>query len=81
MSSMRVCTREFRESAVGLVLSQGLLIRVAAEDLGVPYYTLHNWVRDQRRARRKTVVKASPNLRRWSTHRRACANSRRRCAN
>ena len=24
MSTMRVCTREFRESALGLVLSQGL---------------------------------------------------------
>ena len=58
MSTMRVYTREFRESAVGLVLSQGLSIRVAAEDLGMPYHTLHSWVRDQRRARRKTVVKA-----------------------
>ena len=35
MSTMRVYTREFRESAVGLVLSQGLSIRVAAEDLGM----------------------------------------------
>ena len=60
MSTMRVYTREFRESAVGLVLSQGLSIRVAAEDLGMPYHTLHSWVRDQRRARRKTVVKATP---------------------
>ena len=60
MSTMRVYTREFRESAVGLVLSQGLSIRVAAEDLGMPYHTLHRWVRDQRRARRKTVVKATP---------------------
>ena len=60
MSTMRVYTREFRESAVGLVLSQGLSIRVAAEDLGMPYHTLHSWVRDQRRARRKTVVKAPP---------------------
>ena len=60
MSTMRVYTREFRESAVGLVLSQGLSIRVAAEDLGMPYHTLHSWVRDQRRARRKTVFKATP---------------------
>ena len=71
MSTMRVYTREFRESAVGLVLSpccpravsvlpHGLSIRVAAEDLGMPYHTLHSWVRDQRRARRKTVVKAAP---------------------
>ena len=34
--------------------------KVAAEDLGMPYHTLHSWVRDQRRARRKTVVKATP---------------------
>ena len=60
MSTMRVYTREFRESAVGLVLSQGLSIRVAAEDLGMPYHKLLSWVRDQRRARRKTVVKATP---------------------
>ena len=58
MSTMRVYTREFRESAVCLVLSQGLSIRVAAEDLGMPYHTLHSWVRDRRRAGRKTVVEA-----------------------
>ena len=58
MSTMRVYTREFRESAVGLVLSQGLSIRVAAEDLGMPYHTLHSWVRDKRRTRRKTIVNA-----------------------
>ena len=34
MSTMQVYTHEFRESAVGLVLSLGLSIRVAAEDLG-----------------------------------------------
>ena len=60
MSTMRVYTREFRESVVGLVLSQGLSIRVAAEDLGMPYHTLHSWVRDKRRALRKTIVKAPP---------------------
>jgi hypothetical protein len=27
----------------------------------VPYHTLHCWVRDQRRAQRKTVIKAPPN--------------------
>ena len=47
-----------RESAVGLVLSQGLSIRLAAEDLGMPYHAPHSWVRDQRRARRKTTIKA-----------------------
>ena len=34
MSTMQVYTHEFRESAVGPVLSLGLSIRVAAEDLG-----------------------------------------------
>ena len=42
------------------MLSEGLSIRGAAEDLGMPYHTLHSWVRDQRRARRKTIVKAPP---------------------
>ena len=32
MSTMRAYTREFRESAVGLVLSEGLSIRKAADD-------------------------------------------------
>ena len=58
MTTMRVCSREFRESAVGLVLPRGMSIRVAAEDVGMPYHTLHGWVRHQRCARRKTVVKA-----------------------
>jgi transposase-like protein len=37
MSTMRAYTREFRESAVGLVLSEGLSICKAADDLGMPY--------------------------------------------
>jgi hypothetical protein len=41
MSTLRAYTREFRESAVGLVLSQGLSIRLATEDLGMPCHTLH----------------------------------------
>ena len=49
MSTMRVYTHEFRESAVGLVLSQGLSIRVAAEDLGIPVHTIHSWVASARR--------------------------------
>jgi transposase-like protein len=51
MSTMRAYTREFRESAVGLVLSEGLSIRKAADDLGMPYHTLHGWVRAARRSR------------------------------
>ncbi|GDY06051.1 hypothetical protein LBMAG51_08380 [Phycisphaerae bacterium] len=49
MSTMRVYTREFRESAVGLVLSQGLSIRVAAENLGIPIHTIYSWVASARR--------------------------------
>jgi transposase-like protein len=55
MSTMRVNTREFRESAVGLVLSEGLSIRKAANDLGMPYPTLHGWVCAARRSRRKPM--------------------------
>jgi hypothetical protein len=40
--------------------SRGLSIRVTAEDLGMPYHTLHSWFRDKRRALRKTIVKAPP---------------------
>jgi len=36
MSTIRAYTREFRESAVDLVLSEGLSIRKAADDLGMP---------------------------------------------
>jgi hypothetical protein len=41
MSTVRACTRDFRESAVGPVLSEGLSIRKAADDLGMPYHPLH----------------------------------------
>ena len=60
MSTMRAYTREFRESAVGLVLSEGLSIRKAADDLGMPYHTLHGWVRAARRSRREPVQKVQP---------------------
>jgi transposase-like protein len=36
MFTMRALTRELRESAVGLVLSKGLSICKAADDLGMP---------------------------------------------
>jgi hypothetical protein len=38
MSTTRTCTREFRECAVGLLLSEGLSIRKAADGLGMPYW-------------------------------------------
>jgi len=60
MSKMQAYTREFRESAVGLVMSEGLSIHKAADDLGMPYHTLHGWVRAARRSRRKPVQKVQP---------------------
>ncbi len=60
MSTMRACTRELRESAVGLVLSEGLSIRKAADDLGMPNLTLHGWVRAAQRSRRKLMQKVQP---------------------
>jgi transposase len=60
MSTMRSYTREFRESVVSVVLSEGLSIRKAADDMGMPYHTLHGWVRAARRSRRKSVRKVQP---------------------
>ena len=60
MSAMRAYKRQFRESAVGVVLTEGLSIRKAADDLGMPHHTLHGWVRAARRSRRKPVQKAQP---------------------
>jgi transposase-like protein len=60
MSTMRACARGSRESAVGLLLSEGLSIRKAADDLGMPYHTLHVWVRAARRSRRKPLQKVQP---------------------
>jgi putative transposase len=37
MSTMRAYSRDFRESAVGLVLTEGIPIREAADDLGIQY--------------------------------------------
>jgi transposase-like protein len=51
MSTMRSYTREFRESVVSVVLSEGLSIRKAADDMGMPYHTLHGWVRAARRSK------------------------------
>ncbi len=42
------------------MLSEGLSIRKAADDLGMPYHTLHGWVRAARRSRRKPVQKVEP---------------------
>ena len=49
MSTMRAYTREFRESAVGLMLTEGVSIRKADGNLGMHYHTLHGWVLAARR--------------------------------
>jgi transposase len=46
--SRRVFTREFKKSAVKLVLEQGLSITQAAKDLGIGSSSLDRWVRDVR---------------------------------
>jgi transposase len=46
--SRRVFTKEFKKSAVKLVLEQGMSVIQAAEDLGIGSSSLDRWVRDQR---------------------------------
>jgi hypothetical protein len=41
MPTMRASTRESRESAVGLALSEAMIIQKAADNHGMPYHTLH----------------------------------------
>lgn len=41
MSTMRASTCEFRDSAVGLALTEEVFMRDAAEDLGMPNLALH----------------------------------------
>gem|GEM_PF-3346390 len=77
MSTMQACTGEFRESAVGLVLSEALAICRAADDLGMPNHA-DSWVREMRRARRKPVQRCRPGRRR--TQRPECANLKQRSA-
>jgi len=42
-------TPEFRQSAVNLVLLEGLSARKVAENLGIPIHTIHSWVASARR--------------------------------
>jgi len=42
-------TREFKESAIQLVLNSKEEIKVIAQDLGVNYKTLYNWVYNYKR--------------------------------
>jgi len=49
MVTMRQYTPEFRQSAVNLVLVEGLSARKAAENLGIPVHTIHSWVASARR--------------------------------
>ncbi len=41
-------TPEFRQSAVNLVLLEGLSARKVAENLGVPIHTIRSWVASAR---------------------------------
>ena len=49
MVTLRQYTPEFRQSAVNLVLLEGLSARKAAENLGIPIHTIHSWVASARR--------------------------------
>lgn len=44
MTVMRRYPSEFRESAVNMVLVEGVSVAKAAADLGVPHNTLHGWI-------------------------------------
>ena len=48
MTSMRRYTSEFRQSAVSMVLVEGLSVAKAAADLGLPPNTLHGWINKSR---------------------------------
>ena len=47
--TLRQYTPEFRQSAVNLVLLEGLSARTAAENLGIPIHTIYSWVASARR--------------------------------
>jgi transposase-like protein len=47
--TLRQYTPEFRQSAVNLVLLEGLSARTAAENLGIPIHVIHSWVVSARR--------------------------------
>ncbi len=48
MVTMRQYTPEFRQSAVNLVLVEGLTARKAAENLGIPVHTISSWIASAR---------------------------------
>ena len=49
MVTMRQYTPEFRQSAVNLVLVEGLSARKAAKNIGITVHTIHSWVASARR--------------------------------
>ena len=49
MVTLRQDTPEFRQSAVNLVLVEGLSARKAAANLGIPIHTIYSWVASARR--------------------------------
>ena len=44
MAGMRRYPSEFRDSAVNMVLVEGVPVVKAAADLGIPVNTLHGWI-------------------------------------
>ena len=63
MVTMRQYTPEFRQSAVNLVLVEGLSARKAAENLGIPIHTIHSWVASARRV----LAVSTSGYYRWKT--------------
>jgi hypothetical protein len=51
MAGLRSYTPEFRQAAVAMVVSQGVSTRGAAARLGIPYFTLTDWVGTHEEAR------------------------------
>lgn len=49
MAGMRRYPSEFRESAVNMVLVEGVPVVKAAADLGIPVNTLHGWINKSKR--------------------------------
>lgn len=60
MANMRSYTTEFRQAAVAMVVSQRVPAREAAARLGIPYFTLTDWVRKAGGKRAATAAPKGP---------------------
>lgn len=60
MVGMRMYTPEFRESAVAMVVTQGLSIRQSAQRLEIPFHTLDAWIRKARKQRSAVGPPSAP---------------------